>query len=239
MSSCYTRKLKESDYLLDTNKIITNNDKVDKGDLGFVIKQRPNKKIFSVVKFHLMLHNSMDSARVANRELRKIGRKNKTIRRKNIRKVRREKDTISFRTSESFDSFGEKLLYSIGEKPVIYNEKSASKSASQLHLYLIRKGFFNNTVRDSVRYIDRTFLGIKKKRAEIIYIVNVFEPYRIKEVFLKSKDTALLVKINTLSGETLLKKKAIFNVDILDDERERITNFLINNGYYKFNKNYY
>ena len=238
VSSCYTRKLKESDYLLDKNKIITNNDKVDKGDLGFVIKQRPNKKIFSVIKFHLMLHNSMDSARVANRELRKIGRKNKTIRRKNIRKFRREKDTISFRTSENFDSFGEKLLYSIGEKPVIYDEKSASKSASQLHLYLIRKGFFNNTVRDSVRYIDRTFLGIKKKRAEVIYIVNVFEPYRIKEVFLKSKDTALLVKINTLSGETLLKKKAIFNVDILDDERERITNFLINNGYYKFNKNY-
>lgn len=238
VSSCYTRKLNDGEYLLDKNKIISNNDNVDKGDLTSAIKQRPNKKIFSVVKFHLMLHNSMDSARVAKRELNKIERKNRVIRRRNIRKIKKGKDTISLRTSDNFDSFGEKLLYSIGEKPVIYDEKLASNSANQLHLYLIRKGFFNNTVRDSIRYIDRTFLGIKKKRAEVFYIINVTKPYRIKEINLKSKDTALLVKINKLSGETLLKKNAIFDIDILDDERERITNFLINNGYYKFNKNY-
>ena len=238
VSSCYTRKLNDGEYLLDKNIIISNNDKVDKGDLNSIIKQKPNKKIFSVVKFHLMLHNSMDSARVCKRELKKIKRKNKRIRRKNIRKIRKEKDTIRLRTTDNFDSFGEKILYSIGEKPVLYDEKSTSNSANQLHLFLIRKGFFNNTVRDSVRYIDRSFLGIKKKRAEVFYIVNVTEPFRIKEILLKSKDTALLMKINKLLGETLLKKRAIFDVDILDDERDRITNYLINNGYYKFNKNY-
>ncbi|MDB4088936.1 outer membrane protein assembly factor [Flavobacteriales bacterium] len=238
MSSCYTRKLNDGEYLLDKNKIITNNEKVDEADLSSVIKQRPNKKIFSVVKFHLMLHNLMDSTKVAKRELKKISRKNKRIKRKNIRKIRKEKDTISYRTSSNFDSFGEKLLYSIGEKPVVYNKNSASNSANQLHLYLIRKGFFNNTVKDSVRYIDRTFLGLKKKRAEVFYVVNVSDPFRIKEVTLKSKDTALLEKIKNLSGETLLNKSAIFDVDVLDDERERITNYLINNGYYKFNKNY-
>ena len=238
VSSCYTRKLNDGEYLLDKNKIITNNEKVDEADLSSVIKQRPNKKIFSVVKFHLMLHNLMDSTKVAKRELKKISRKNKRIKRKNIRKIRKEKDTISYRTSSNFDSFGEKLLYSIGEKPVVYNKNSASNSANQLHLYLIRKGFFNNTVKDSVRYIDRTFLGLKKKRAEVFYVVNVSDPFRIKEVTLKSKDTALLEKIKNLSGETLLNKSAIFDVDVLDDERERITNYLINNGYYKFNKNY-
>ena len=77
VSSCYTRKLNDGQYLLDKNRIKTNNDKVDKDDLSAVIKQRPNRKIFSVVKFHLMLHNTMDSARVAKREVRKIKRKNK------------------------------------------------------------------------------------------------------------------------------------------------------------------
>ena len=79
MSSCYTRKLNDGQYLLDKNKIITNNDKVDKDDLSSVIKQRPNKKIFSAVKFHLLLHNSMDSAKVAKREVKKLERRNKRI----------------------------------------------------------------------------------------------------------------------------------------------------------------
>lgn len=238
VTSCYTRKLKDGQYLLDKNKVLTNNEQVDKADLASVIKQRPNKKIFSVVKFHLMLHNSMDSTKVANRELKKINRKNRRITRKNIRKVRREKDTIRLRTSENFESFGEKILYSIGEKPVVLDANSAKSSASQLHLYLIRKGFFNNTVRDSIRYIDRSFFGLKKKRAEVFYIVDVTEPYRIKELELKSKDTALLAKLAKIQRGSLLKKQAIFDVDVLDDERERITTYLVNNGYYKFNKNY-
>ena len=70
---------------MDKNKIITNNDKVNKDKLSSVIRQRPNRKIFSVVKFHLMLHNAMDSTKVANRELKKIKRRNKRIRKKNLR----------------------------------------------------------------------------------------------------------------------------------------------------------
>lgn len=238
MSSCYTRKLKDGEYLLDKNKIETNDSKVDDLNLSSVIKQRPNKKIFSVVKFHLMLHNSMDSARVAKREPRKIRRKNKKIRRKNIRRVKREKDTIKLKTPSNFDTFGEKILYSIGERPVVYDKNSAAKTANQLHLYLIRKGYFNNTVKDSVRKIDRTFLGFKKKRAEVFYLVNVTNPYQIRNIELRSKDTALLTKINKFSGPSLLIQNAIFDVDVLDDERDRITNYLVNNGYYRFNKNY-
>ena len=237
-TSCYTRKLKDGQYLLDKNKVLTNNDQVDKSDLTSVIKQRPNKKIFSVVKFHLMLHNSMDSTKVANRELKKIKRKNKRITRKNIRKVKKEKDTIKLKTSDNFDSFGEKILYSIGEKPVVLDENTTVNSSNQLHLYLIRKGFFNNTVTDSIRYIARTFLGLKKKRAEVFYIVKVTDPYRIKELELRSQDTALITQLDKIKKGSLLRKRAIFDVDILDDERERISTFLVNHGYYKFNKNY-
>lgn len=238
ISSCYTRKLKEGEYLLDKNKIVTNNDKVDTDKLNSIIKQRPNKKIFSVVKFHLMLHNSMDSARVAHRELKKLKRKNKRIARKNRRKIKKEKDTTAYLTSETYDSFGEKILYSIGEAPVVLDENLTSKTAEQLHLYLIRKGFFNNTVRDSIRYIDRGFLGLKKKRAEVFYLVEVDEPYTLQSIVINSPDSALLRKINLLSKESKLKVNSIFDVDKLDDERERITAFLLNDGYYKFNKNY-
>ncbi|MEN9000919.1 MAG: BamA/TamA family outer membrane protein [Flavobacteriales bacterium] len=227
---------------MDKNKIETNNKEVDKAGLSSVIKQRPNRKIFSVVKFHLMLHNSWDSTRVANREVKKVKRKNKRIAKRNVRRVKRGKDTIPLKTSENYDSFGEKILYSIGEKPVVYSEKSAKNSANQLHLYLIRKGFFNNTVKDSLAYPKRKFLGIslgtKKKRAEVFYVVKVADPFRIKNIELRSKDADLLQEIKQYAGESLLKQKAIFDVDVLDQERDRIYTHLVNNGYYKFNKNY-
>lgn len=238
VSSCYTRKLNDGQYLLDKNRIKTNNDKVDKDDLSTVIKQRPNRKIFSVVKFHLMLHNTMDSARVAKREVRKIKRKNKKIARKNVRKEKRGNETIPLLTSKTFDSFGEKILYSIGEAPVIYDSSSSKRTADQLHLYLIRKGFFNNIVKDSVELIDKKFFGIKKKRAEVYYLVSVNEPYVIKNIELTSKDIALLRTIKSISNKTVLEETDVFDIDKLDDERERVTTYLLNNGYYKFNKNY-
>ena len=238
IASCYTRKLDKGEYLLDKNRIITNSKEVDKDELNSVIRQRPNKKIFSVVKFHLMLHNSMDSAKVAKRELRKIERKNKKIKRKNRRRARKDKDLIPLKTTENFESFGEKILYSIGEPPVILSESTASKSAEQLHIYLIRKGFFNNTVRDSIKYIDRKFFGLKKKRAEVYYIVNVSDPYRIKSIEYSSKDSLVLERVLRLKSNSKLRVGDIFDIDKMDDERERITTYMNNNGYYKFNKNY-
>ncbi len=182
-----------------------------------------------------MLHNTLDSAKVANREVKKVKRKNKRIRRKNLRKVKRNNDTIPILTSKTFDSFGEKVLYSIGEAPVIYDSTSSKRTADQLHLYLIRKGFFNNTVKDSVKIIDR---GFKRKRAEVYYLVTVSDPYIINKIELTSEDTVLLNTINSISNKTVLKEADVFDIDKLDDERERVTTYLLNNGYYKFSKNY-
>ena len=40
------------------------------------------------------------------------------------------------------------------------------------------------------------------------------------------------------SANTLLKEGMLFDVNILDAERQRITDNLLRNGYYKFNKDY-
>jgi hypothetical protein len=238
VTSCYTRKLNEGEYLLDKNKILTNSNEVDKEDLESVIRQRPNKKIFSVVKFHLALHNLMDSAKVAKRELRKIERKNKRINRKNKRKTIKNKQLIQLKTTDNFDSFGEKILYSIGEPPVIFSKTIATKTADQLHIYLIRKGFFNNTVSDSIHYIEKKYFGLKKKRAEVFYTINVSDPYRIKSIEFTSKDSIILQRVERLKTNSKLKEGDIFDIDKMDDERDRITTYMSNNGFYQFNKNY-
>ncbi len=230
--------MRDGEYLLDKNRIVTDSKEIDKDNLKSVIRQRPNKKIFSVVKFHLALHNMMDSAKVAKRELRKIERKNKHIKRRNRRRAKKNKDLIPLKTTENFESFGEKILYSIGEPPVILNEATTKKTTEQLHIYLIRKGFFNNTVTDSIKYIDKKFLGLKKKRAEVFYIVKVTEPHRVKSIEITSKDSVVLEKIKRLKPNSILRVGDIFDIDKLDDERDRIAKYMANNGFYRFNKNY-
>lgn len=238
LGSCFTKKLSDTQYLLDKNRIITNSDKVDKDDLKSVIKQRPNRKIFSVLKFHLLLHNSMDSAKVAQREERKLERKNKRIDRKNERRIKKNKPLIKRKTSENFDSFGEKILYSIGEAPVVLSESMTRKTADQLHIYLIRKGFFANSVKDSIQYIDKKYWGLQKQRAIVSYVVKVEDPFQIKSIQTSTEDSLLLSYIKKLEATSKLKVGTIFDVDKLDDERERLATYLQNNGFYLFNKNY-
>ena len=75
VTSCYTRKLKNGQYLLDENKIEVADENFNTDELFRIMKQKPNKKIFSVMKFHLFLHNLYDSTKVAENEIRKINKR--------------------------------------------------------------------------------------------------------------------------------------------------------------------
>lgn len=52
-----TKKLKDNEEFLQTNKIIVDNKKVDKEELEAIIKQHPNKKILGIFRFHLGWYN--------------------------------------------------------------------------------------------------------------------------------------------------------------------------------------
>lgn len=236
LSSCYTKKLKDNQYLLDKNHIEINTKEIDTDDLSPIIKQRPNRKILGILKFHLILHNIPDSTKVQERKLKKLEKKNRKITRKNRRKIKHDKDTIPHKTLADFTTFGEKLLYSIGEPPVILDTNLINQTTNQLHIYLIKKGFFDNTVTDSVHYIKRSLF--KRKRSEVYYKIKVEEPYRIKRIHYTSKDSALLSFINEKFDGKKVKKGDLFDVEALDNERDRLSEFLLNNGYYAFNKNY-
>lgn len=224
--------------MLDKNHIEINTDEVDVDNLQAVIKQRPNKKILGIIKFHLLLHNIPDSAKVEEKRKRKLAKKNRKIIKKNARRIRKDKDTLQHKQLVDITTFNYKLLNNIGEAPVVVDSNDVNKTSKQLNLYLIRKGFFNNTVSDSIYYLDKSFLGLKKKRAEVYYKVEVKNPYRIKEFTTECKDTAVLSIIKSKLKETKIKEGDIFDIDKIDKERDRIANVLLNRGYYRFNKNY-
>ncbi|KAA6350300.1 Outer membrane protein assembly factor BamA [termite gut metagenome] len=123
-----------------------------------------------------------------------------------------------------------KFIQKIGDAPVIYKESDAERSAEEITKALRNMGY----IRVSVESITK----IKKKKLEQLYQVTTDKPYRVRTLAYNIADTTIADYLSKDSAGTLLKKGMIFNVNLLDAERQRITNLLINNGYYKFQKDY-
>ena len=131
-------------------------------------------------------------------------------------------------------------LRRIGEAPVIYDPFTTQRSVSQIELYLHNKGFYKVEVSDTIFY--------KKKKAIVEYHVKMGPVTRIQEVRFDHKEGGRANQIAVESGlmanfrrdtvNTLLEKGAPLDLDVLDDERERITKMLREKGYFNFSKNF-
>ena len=64
------------------------------------------------------------------------------------------------------------------------------------------------------------------------------EPYVIENINYDIKDSLLTNYLSKDSLNSLLNEGMLFDINVLDSERQRITNLLQRNGYYKFNKEY-
>ena len=75
VSCSVTKHVQEQDYLLNKTKIIIDNNEIDVKDMKGYYKQRPNKRIFGILRFHLGLYNlsKQGSTTGLNEWLRKIG----------------------------------------------------------------------------------------------------------------------------------------------------------------------
>ncbi len=144
-------------------------------------------------------------------------------------------------------TFGERVRES-GEAPVIIDTAKTITSAKQLNLYLINKGYFNNEVNFNIKLFPDTIkengeiVKIKHKRkqnrGEIDYLINLKEPYRIKGINYKIKDSTLASYINSIRKKSIIDTNQIYDSEKLSKERERITAYLLNNGYKFFNKEF-
>lgn len=217
------RKLQEGEFLLQKNHIIDKDTKIDKSEIESYIKQKPNRKILLVFRFHLWLHNLANENRIKRKRILF----DKKIENRNNRRVAKGKK----RKKNERQLFGEWLL-NVSEPPVIYDSLLAKKSAKQIKLFLNNKGYFISTVKDSVKY--------KKwnKRAHVYYIIKAQKPYLINHVEYKIPDELLKYYIISDTANCLLRPGNNYDVDVMQLERERITNELNNNGYYLFTKDY-
>jgi outer membrane protein assembly factor BamA len=131
---------------------------------------------------------------------------------------------------ENKDNWLNRSLRTIGEEPVILDESLTTKTTGQLELYLKNKGYMNAVVKDTILF--------KKKRAKIIYNLELYEPYLIRDIKYKFDDQNLEPYILPDTVSCLLKRNNNFDVDVLSAERERLEKLLKNKGFYNFSKEY-
>jgi hypothetical protein len=138
-----------------------------------------------------------------------------------------------------------RVLKKIGEEPVIFDSTLVTKTNVELQKLFINMGYLNVNVSSTTT--------TKDKKARVVYRINGNTPYRIHQYSsIIEDDTIHNLLIGNEKGEllqritgepaservSLIKEGMLFDRNILDRERDRITNLLRNRGYYTFNKHY-
>lgn len=123
-----------------------------------------------------------------------------------------------------------KFFRRIGDAPVIYSESEMLKSQEELTKALNNLGYMHANVN-----VDKK---IKKNRLKLTYRLKPGKVYKVKNLCYDIRDSQIEQYLRADSASTLLKSGMDFNVNLLDMERQRITDLLQQKGYYKFNKDF-
>ena len=105
------------------------------------------------------------------------------------------------------------------------------RSVQNLKVYMDSKGFFTSRASCEVDTVSR------RKRAILTFRTVQGEPYRIDSISYEFQDKFLEQIILPDTAHTLLRTGNVFDVSVLDAERERITAYLKDRGYYNFSVN--
>lgn len=123
-----------------------------------------------------------------------------------------------------------RALRRLGDAPVIYSEEETERSRQEMAKAVQNLGYMGATVD----YTQK----IKKKKLKLSYNINTGQPYKVRSLKYDIRDDKIKEYLQKDSASTYLSEGMFFNVNLLDGERQRITSYLLRNGYYKFNKDY-
>ena len=122
-----------------------------------------------------------------------------------------------------------RTLKNIGEAPVVYDTVMAERSCEALRSAMSNMGYLHSEVELQTRH--------KGKKVRVTYILKPGEPYYLRNVRYDIADDSIRALLDA-DRQYTLRTGAPFTVERLDAERNRITTFLLENGYYKFNKDF-
>ncbi len=213
ISSCSTTKfVPDGEYLLASATVKSDKKVIPSYEMETYIKQKPNFKTFTLFKLPLFIYNlsGEDTTKWINRTLRNAG-----------------------------------------DAPILYDSTMLQQSVTTLQRMMKNKGYQNAKVIPEVE--------LENKKAKVTYNIKAGEPYRIRnytidvndsiisnpELFMRlSRSTnknlrRIPLNIDTLlRWNTLVKTGSTLDLDMLEEERKRISSIFRRTGYYAFNTEY-
>lgn len=231
--------MKDNEYLVEKNTIKENGTNVDNSELEAFIRQKPNRKILKLVRFNLWLYNQIDQEKMLRKKEKRnlkydrINEKRLAKRAaKNEKLIAKGKPAKQAKLKNKEKSTFRESLLEAGEPPVILDTILSRITVNQMQRFVATRGYFNSTVRDSI-VVDK-----KNKRAKTFYFVSKSKPYYVRSIDYKIEDPLIEYFIYNDTITSLVKHNSIYNEDILQKERERISNNQLNNGYFYFAPEY-
>jgi len=125
-------------------------------------------------------------------------------------------------------NFKKWIITHIGNEPILFDETLAEKSQAQLQQFMNNKGYFQASV-------DKKIIT-KKKKTTLYFDITANKTYKLKEINYKCDDSLLLGIVQSKSKNSVLVSGTNFQVQNLEDERERLTKVMNRNGYCFFEK---
>lgn len=129
------------------------------------------------------------------------------------------------------DNWWNNFKRKVGEEPVLLDMSLTEKSVQNLKTYMNSRGYYASTASFEVDTTRR------RHRAYVTYRTRQGQPYRIDTVSYDFRDRSLKTVIDVDTASTLIRPGDIFDITMLDKERERIAAYLNNRGYYNFSVN--
>ncbi len=123
-----------------------------------------------------------------------------------------------------------RILRRIGDSPRIYDQNMVKETKQQMLGAVQNSGFLGASVS-----VDKKIDGNK---IDVFYVIKSGKPYTISKIKYNIEDYNIRNIIYKDSANLTLKDGMRFNVELLEKERNRITQNLLDRGFYKFNKDY-
>ena len=221
LASCSaTKQLNQEEKLISKQTYELNGKKIKQDPITILSKTGVNKKILGI-PIKLMIYNLSNSNAEEDFE--------KWLNKKENRRLRLEK-LISPKQVYQIKKYKigfNKWLREIGEPPSLYDSEKVGLTNQLFKQYYDNLGYFNSK---SVA----TITELKNKKVSIKHAITTGERFIIDSISYKisSKDIDSIYEFH--KKKSFLKKGESFEVEKLNQERERLINLFSNNGIYNF-----
>lgn len=240
MQACsLSKNLPEGKYVLNSNTL-EGVEKANHAQIEGLYFQEPNTKIpltnsslgVSIYRIGRFFYDSTkvnNELKSKNSELQLV--KERLDEASDDRKLLKRRDKLQSKIQdlEKMQEYGNFLMRT-GNPVAILDSSQTKKTVIEIDNYLYNKGFLDSEVSYEVE--------TKKKKANVIYIIEEKEPYLLDSIYTNSINEGILSLINSTKDESFIKKGENYDQSNFTRERDRLENLFKNNGYFMFTKSF-